>query len=81
MDPRYIKIYLLAELGKTGLWAVDAKEGGVKLGVICWFGRWRKFAFYPENDTLYEATCLRDIADACEEMTLAQKAKRTGRPT
>ena len=52
---------------KTSLWIVKAKEGGVSLGLIKWYGAWRTYAFFPANDTIYEDDCLRDIAQFIED--------------
>ena len=69
--------------GKTAIWqvstAVKDREGnphpGVPLGQVKWFGKWRKYSFFPLQETLYEETCLRDIADFCQTLT---QVKRTG---
>ena len=47
---------------KTSIWHVVAKVDRTILGEIRWYGRWRGYAFFPWRDTLYEATCLNDIA-------------------
>ena len=72
--------------GLTNIWAVYSSgykddEGELDkdcwLGEIKWRGPWRKYAFFPERDTLYEADCLRDIAQFCEDRTKEHKeAKR-----
>jgi hypothetical protein len=54
---------------KTATWYVLTISGDVFLGSIKWFGRWRAYAFHPMTDTLFEKTCLRDIADFCERAT------------
>ena len=51
---------------KTKVWNVVAKDGGVSLGTISWFGRWRGYAFFPGAQLVFEKTCLRDIADFLE---------------
>lgn len=51
---------------KTSIWLVIAKDGDMPLGEIRWWGRWRKYAFFPNPETLYENTCLRDIAEFIE---------------
>jgi hypothetical protein len=51
-------------------------EDNVKLGEIRWFGRWRCYSFFPFTDTLYEHTCLRDIADFCETVTKEHRAAK-----
>ena len=30
------------------------------LGVIKWFGAWRQYCFFPEENTLYNNECLKD---------------------
>ena len=53
------------------------KVGGVLLGRVQWWGRWRKYAFFPLGGTLYEPTCLRDIAAFIEAQMAERKAART----
>jgi hypothetical protein len=53
----------------TKVWGVVAKDGGATLGKVKWFGRWRKYAFFAEADTVFEQVCLRDIANFCETET------------
>jgi hypothetical protein len=57
---------------KTNIYDVLTKDN-VKLGEIRWFGRWRKYCFFPWTDTLYEETCLRDISQFIEEETKSQR--------
>ncbi len=54
---------------KTRTWLVREKARGYQLGRIAWFGRWRKYAFNPFLQTVFEEKCLRDIADFCERQT------------
>jgi hypothetical protein len=63
---------------KTNIYEVLEKGGGLtaRLGEIRWFGRWRKYAFYPADATIYEETCMRDIAQFIEEETKARRAKK-----
>ena len=53
--------------GATSVWSV--KKGQITLGKIAWFSSWRKYAFFPEPNTVFEEDCLRDIADFCEQQT------------
>jgi hypothetical protein len=57
---------------KTNVYDVLTKDN-IKLGEIRWFGRWRKYCFYPWNETLYEETCMREISQFIEEETSAQR--------
>lgn len=61
--------------GKTLVYQVLALDDhATSLGLIRWFARWRKYAFYPEANRVFEQTCLCDIADFCEQETKAHKA-------
>lgn len=60
--------------GKTRRWNVLTVDGGVCLGVVKWHGAWRKYAFFPTPQTLFEEDCLRDIAQALAEATAAVRA-------
>lgn len=57
---------------KTCDFEVSTDRGDV-LGIVKWFGRWRKYSFFPEAGTLYEETCLREIAEFCQDRTRDQK--------
>lgn len=61
--------------GKTQTWVVAAKAGG-DLGEIRWFGRWRRYAFYPLPQTVFEQNCLRDIANFCETETQRHRERK-----
>lgn len=62
--------------GKTRLWHVVPKQGdGTPIGVIHWYGPWRKYCFSPNRNTIYEQDCLRAIADYCEKQTIAHRSK------
>lgn len=61
--------------GKTKRWFVYPK-GQVwaeALGEVKWFGRWRCYGFFPAWRTVYEKTCLRDLAEFCESETSKHK--------
>ena len=60
---------------KTRRWSVVMAQGNFRLGQVCWFGPWRKYSFYPDPATLFEATCLRDIAEFCEAQTKEHREK------
>ena len=47
--------------GKTSIYQVASDRGHI-LGDIKWYAQWRKYAFFPETDGIYEQDCLQDIA-------------------
>lgn len=63
---------------KTKLWDVCNKYDGGFLGRIAWFGRWRKYAFYPANYAVFEEVCMRELSQFIVNQTLLHResAKR-----
>ena len=64
-----------SESGKTSVWTVITNEGYTPLGQIKWFARWRKYAFFPHTNTVFEEDCLRDISFFCEQATRQHRQK------
>ena len=48
--------------GKTSIWNVSSKDG-IFLGQIRWFGRWRQYTFWPDDNTVWNKECLNEVAD------------------
>lgn len=68
----FISFIEVASKPKTKVWEVySGKEifESALLGTVKWYGSWRKYAFFPEAQTLFEQQCLRDLADFCEKQT------------
>lgn len=60
--------------GKTKRWLVTPKTGGADIGTVAWWAPWRKYCFFPADNTVFEQDCLRDIATFIEERTKEHKA-------
>jgi hypothetical protein len=69
-DCKYI--YFQPSKNHEHTWEVYAKKDDVYLGLIEWFTRWNGFIFSPDHETIYEATCLTDIADFIREQNKAK---------
>jgi hypothetical protein len=67
---------------KTNIYEVCTRSklnpdiGFQRLGEIRWFGRWRKYSFYPLPDTIYEETCMREISLFIQQETRLHNKKR-----
>ena len=61
---------------RTKIWNCHSINGGTHLGVVKWWSHWRRYCFFPESRTIYDANCLWDIADHCALMTKEQKESR-----
>lgn len=72
---------------KTKAWFVRSKyDGQPVLGNVRWFGRWRKYAFYPEAGCIFEEVCMREISEFIEKTTkehreATQRAKQANATT
>lgn len=77
-EPRWIRFEQVKSYEKTSVWNIAAKDGGVILGSVFWYGPWRRYVFGPtaDYDTVYEQRCLRDIADFVEARMKEHKAAR-----
>lgn len=64
-------IYLVRTNNSHGL--------GILLGMIKWYAQWRQYGFFPEEKTVFEKTCLHDIADFCIQLNKKQRQKRIQR--
>lgn len=72
----YIKFVEDTPKPKTKTWRVETRdEHGVVLGWVRWFASWRKYSYFPNATTVYEGTCLREIANFCEHHTNLHKQK------
>lgn len=60
---------------RTKIWNV-VSQGEYRLGSVKWWAPWRRYTFFPDGDTLYDALCLRRIAEFCETETKARKTAR-----
>jgi len=70
----YFKVNYLTDskTGKTKVWEVQTLDSMIILGYIKWLGRWRKYVFHPEPNTLYDNKCMIELARICEEKTREQ---------
>ena len=60
-----------SESGKTKIFSVMMKNRDVtfaELGQISYKFSWRKYAFFPHEDTCFEEICLQNITDFLKEL-------------
>lgn len=75
-QPKWIRFEKLPRIYKqvTDRWLVVTLSGE-PLGIVKWYSPWRQYSFCPQPATVFERTCLRDIATFCENET-ADKPKK-----
>jgi hypothetical protein len=59
--------------GKTNVWEMRTTDYHHLLGEVRWYSPWRKYAFFPAAECVFEQDCLRDIAAFIEEATMEHK--------
>lgn len=74
---KYLKFHKASKQNpKTAIYIVRTHDlCGAKLGEIRWYAQWRQYGFYPEEGTVFEKTCLSDIANFCIELNKKQRKK------
>ena len=73
IDGKYIRFVAGPPKAKTLTWFVINKDSEQAIGEIKWYGAWRRYSFFPFTDTVYEMTCLDDIAEFLREQTQQRK--------
>lgn len=58
----------------TQKWLVVSRSSGTTLGRIAWHSPWRKYTFFPDEDTIWSPDCLADVANFCTEQTKSRKS-------
>jgi hypothetical protein len=63
--------------GVTKAFTVVPKENeAIYIGKIKWYAPWRKFAFFPEPNCVFETQCLKDITSFIDKLMLDRKIKK-----
>lgn len=60
----------------THIWSVTGRGTEHHLGVVRWKNTWRRFVFEPFDFTVFDAGCLRELADFCVAATEKHKVSR-----
>ncbi len=72
MKNKYESFTLLTKHAKTvkgSQWSVNCNETGYRTGIIAWFTRWKKLAFFPNDDTVFNEDCLTEIAEFIKKVS------------
>ena len=59
--------------GKTDIYDIASSLNDAYLGVIKWYSPWRRYTFYPKDDTLFDAGCLAEIEEFLSDLMEARK--------
>jgi len=72
----HLEFSVIEHKPKTVVVEVKSKRDNLRLGIIKWYGPWRKYWFEPEPETGFEIQCLLEIAGYLEGLMQARKVKR-----
>jgi len=65
---KYIRFVLAEQKPKTSVYFCINRKGGDNLGRVEWYGSWRQYCFMPMEDTVFSASCLKDIQNFILEL-------------
>lgn len=60
---------------KTKIWDVTTIDRAGLLGQVKWYAQWRKYTFFPNNNTLFDFDCLSEIAEFVAKETTEHGTK------
>lgn len=69
----WIRFVLVERLPKTDVYNIISKDDECRIGQIRWLGRWRKYCFFPDPNTVYENVCLGEISSFIKELMEKRK--------
>ena len=49
------------EKRKTPIYHIYSKHSNDEIGIIKWYGAWRKYCFFPNEDTIWDKKCLEQM--------------------
>lgn len=75
LNSKYIYVMVLRRQKRKLLqFMIYSKKGNYSLGTIKWFGAWRRYCWFPEDDSLvFDEECLRDIEMFLKEINEAYR--------
>lgn len=70
-ETQYLRFYRYhPQSRKTPIFYIrPVKDDFTLLGAVKWYGPFRKYAFYPEDGTVYDTKCLEDIINFINELS------------
>jgi hypothetical protein len=60
---------------KTRIVDISSVRTGESLGIISWVGRWRQYAFYPQDGTIWNPDCLEAVSTCIQKLMAERKAQ------
>lgn len=64
---KYLNFTQISDTGKTKLIGVG-NNSGEKLGMIRWKPGWRRYAFEPNEGTIFDSSCMKEIVEFIDSL-------------
>lgn len=68
IETKHMLISLLEVKTKTAVYRVVSKSDRFVLGTIKWWGSWRQYCFFPNEETVFSKGCMNDLSDFIEKL-------------
>jgi len=82
LNTPHLQFIVEKDTGKTMVYSVRTTHISnpemSKLGVIKWYGSWRKYCYFPLGDTVYDDRCMTQIIHFMNLCKIAWKEGRKG---
>lgn len=61
-------------------WEIWSDSQNVIIGQVRWYSHWRKYCFFPSQDTVWEEICLGEISDFIKRRTTERRQGKVNAP-
>jgi hypothetical protein len=69
------------DTGKTKTWCVISNHSGQDIADIRWYGAWRRYALFPEENTVWDNNCMSEVCTFIEtQMRARRESKKAVQP-
>lgn len=68
LQNKYIMAFPIEKKPKTWVYGVVSMSQECRLGIVKWYANWRQYCFFPENETIFNPTCMKDIIQFITEL-------------
>ena len=74
-DYEFISFKEVHDIGKTKVYNVNPKNSIDLIVKVYWYAAWRRYCFWPEPMTLFDAKCLVNISDFISQLMAERKLR------
>jgi len=73
---KWIEFIQIPSIGVTKVFKCMNSEYGSFLGTVKWYGAFRKYSFFPNDNIVFETQCLKDIANFLDCLMIERKIQK-----